>query len=80
MDCSSATEFCCILVHTAQASAETKLSTLLTAWLHWYGRLDLETAIQVSPPTCSLVTGLPRLTCCAKFFDLFLVSGVTWQP
>jgi len=47
MNCDSM-EFCCILVHTAQSSAETRLSTVLTAWLHWYGRMDLEQAIQVS--------------------------------
>lgn len=40
-------EDCCILVHTAQETAETKLSTLLAAWLLWFGRLDPEQAIQV---------------------------------
>ena len=40
-------EHCCILVHTAQASAPTQLATVLAAWLHWYGCLDLQTAIQV---------------------------------
>ena len=40
-------EHCCILVHTAKACAATQLATLLAAWLHWYGRLDLQTAIQV---------------------------------
>ncbi len=53
MDC-SALELCCILVHTAQTAAQTKLSTVLTAWLHWYGRLDLETAIQVCPCPCTI--------------------------
>lgn len=47
MDC-SALELCCILVHTAQNAAETRLSTLLAAWLHWYGRLDMEQAVEVS--------------------------------
>ena len=40
-------ELCCILVHTAQGGAETRLATLLAAWLHWFGRLDLHQAIQV---------------------------------
>lgn len=40
-------EHCCILVHTAKACAATQLATLLAGWLHWYGRLDLQTAIQV---------------------------------
>ena len=49
MDC-SALELCCILVHTAQNAPETRLSTLLAAWLHWYGRLDMEQAVEVRPP------------------------------
>ena len=40
-------EHCCILVHTAKACAGSQLATVLAAWLHWYGRLDLHTAIQV---------------------------------
>lgn len=40
-------EHCCILVHTAKACAASQLATVLAAWLHWYGRLDLHTAIQV---------------------------------
>lgn len=43
------TEHCCILVHTAKACAGTQLATVFAAWLHWYGRLDLQTAIQVCP-------------------------------
>ncbi|BDA48731.1 probable 5'-AMP-activated protein kinase subunit beta-2 at C-terminar half [Coccomyxa sp. Obi] len=45
MDCSTV-ELCCILVHTAQNAPETRLSTLLTAWLHWYGRMDMEQAVE----------------------------------
>ena len=49
-------EHCCILVHTARACAASQLSTVLAAWLHWYGRLDLHTAIQVGTPS-------PLLSC-----------------
>ena len=44
-------ELCCILVHTAQGGAETRLATLLAAWLHWFGRLDLHQAMQARRPS-----------------------------
>ena len=46
-------EHCCILVHTAKACAATQLATVLAAWFHWYGRLDLQTAIQVKSDNSS---------------------------
>ena len=46
-------EHCCILVHTARACAPTQLATVLAAWLHWYGCLDLQTAIQVRTASLS---------------------------
>ena len=43
-------ELCCILVHTARAAGEGALATLLAAWLHWFGRLELQQALQARCP------------------------------
>ena len=59
-------EHCCILVHTAKACAASQLATVLAAWLHWYGRLDLHTAIQVSTAT--------TLTC-LRACTVFLINA-----
>ncbi len=48
-------ELCCILVHTARRAGEGALATLLAAWLHWFGRLELQQALQArahAPPAC----------------------------
>ena len=51
-------EHCCILVHTAKPHAASQLSTVLAAWLHWYGRLDLQTAIQVKIISLVICSGV----------------------
>ena len=75
-------EHCCILVHTAAACAPTQLATVLAAWLHWYGCLDLQTAIQVSTkfpvpmmmlsissdPGIAIIKG-ECFTCCGRSVD-----------
>ena len=44
-------ELCCILVHTARrAVARRALATLLAAWLHWFGRLELQQSLQARMP------------------------------
>lgn len=67
-------ELCCILVHTARASGETALATLLAAWLHWFGRLELQQALQVRDCCC---VACPSLACVAKASRL--VKLLAWS-